>query len=141
VRAAYLSACCGAIVAVSAIDGVRSTLKGIRRTKGTAATQKAPTLIADIRAMVAATDAGLIGIRDRALILLGFAGAFRRSELVSLNLEDCAFGKDGLVVTLRRSKTDQDGEGRKILPRVRSSVAVVGGRHPAVGTAAPAEFC
>jgi integrase len=93
---------------------VRSTLKGIRRTKGTAATQKAPTLIEDIRAMVGATDAGLIGLRDRALILLGFAGAFRRSELVGLNLEDCAFGKDGLVVTLRRSKTDQDGEGRKI---------------------------
>ena len=93
---------------------VRSTLKGIRRIKGTAPTQKAPTLIDDIRAMVGATDAGLIGLRDRALILLGFAGAFRRSELVGLNLEDCTFGKDGLVVTLRRSKTDQDGEGRKI---------------------------
>ena len=60
------------------------------------------------------TDDGLIGLRDRALILLGFAGAFRRSELVSLTLEDCAFGKDGLTVTLRRSKTDQSGEGRKI---------------------------
>ena len=56
----------------------------------------------------------LIGARDRALILLGFAGAFRRSELVGLDIEDCAFGKDGLTVTLRRSKTDQDGAGRKI---------------------------
>ena len=55
-----------------------------------------------------------IGARDRALILLGFAGAFRRSELVGLNVEDCQFGKDGLTVTLRRSKTDQDGAGRKI---------------------------
>ena len=52
--------------------------------------------------------------RDRALILLGFAGAFRRSELVALDVEDCAFGKDGLTVTLRRSKTDQEGLGRKI---------------------------
>jgi integrase len=64
--------------------------------------------------MINATDDGLIGLRDRALILLGFAGAFRRSELVGLDFEDCAFGKDGLTVTLRRSKTDQSGEGRKI---------------------------
>jgi hypothetical protein len=63
---------------------------------------------------VDATDAGLIGARDRALILLGFAGAFRRSELVRLNVEDCAFGKDGLTVTLWLSKIDQDGAGRKI---------------------------
>jgi site-specific recombinase XerC len=64
--------------------------------------------------MVEATDASTIGIRDRALILLGFAGAFRRSELVELNIEDCVFAKDGLTVTLRRSKVDQEGAGRKI---------------------------
>jgi site-specific recombinase XerD len=93
---------------------VQNTMKGIRRTKGTAATQKAPALIDHVRAMVAATDADIIGARDRALILLGFAGAFRRSELVGLDVEDCAFGKDGLTVTLRRSKTDQSGAGRKI---------------------------
>lgn len=93
---------------------VRATLKGIRRTLGTASAQKAPTLTDDIRAMVDATGAGLIGARDRAIILLGFAGAFLRSELVSLDIEDCAFGKDGLTVTLRRSKTDQDGAGLRI---------------------------
>jgi integrase len=93
---------------------VRNTLKGIRRTLGTAPAQKAAALTNDIRAMVDAADDGLIGARDRALILLGFAGAFRRSELVGLEVEDCAFGKDGLTVTLRRSKTDQTGEGRKI---------------------------
>jgi site-specific recombinase XerD len=93
---------------------VRNVLKGIRRTLGTALAQKAPALTDDIRAMVDATDAGLIGARDRALILLGFASAFRRSELVALDVEDCAFGKDGLTVTLRRSKTDQTGEGRRI---------------------------
>jgi site-specific recombinase XerD len=93
---------------------VVNTMKGIRRTLGTAAVQKAPALTDDIRAMIDATDAGLIGARDRALILLGFAGAFRRSELVSLDVEDCVFGKDGLTVTLRRSKTDQAGAGRRI---------------------------
>jgi site-specific recombinase XerD len=93
---------------------VTNTMKGIRRTKGTAPAQKTATLIDDIRAMVDSTDAGLIGLRDRALILLGFAGAFRRSELVGLNVDDCAFSKDGLIVTLRRSKTDQAGMGRKV---------------------------
>src|SRR5690242_14814126 len=90
---------------------VTNTMKGIRRTKGTAATQKAPALTDDIRAMVDVTDVGIIGARDRALILLGFAGAFRRSELVGLDVEDCSFGKDGLTITLRRSKTDQQGAG------------------------------
>ncbi len=93
---------------------VINTMKGIRRSKGTATVQKSPTLTSDVCAMVDATDAGVIGARDRALILLGFAGAFRRSELVALNADDCAFGKDGLTVTLRRSKTDQSGTGRKI---------------------------
>lgn len=93
---------------------VRNTLKGIRRTNGAGTTQKAPTLIEDIRAMVEATDASLIGARDRALILLGFAGAFRRSEVVSLDVTDLNFNRDGLTVTLRRSKTDQDGIGRKL---------------------------
>jgi len=93
---------------------VANTMKGIRRTLGTAPSQKAPALTDDIRAMVDATDGGIIGARDRALVLLGFAGAFRRSELVGLNIEVCLFGKDGLTVTLRRSKTDQDGAGRKV---------------------------
>jgi integrase len=93
---------------------VRNTMKGIRRTMGTAPTQKAAALTDDIRAMIDATDAGAIGLRDRALILLGFAGAFRRSELVGLDAEDCAFSKDGLTIALRRSKTDQEGAGRRV---------------------------
>jgi hypothetical protein len=48
------------------------------------------------------------------LLLVGFAGAFRRSELVSLDVADVTFGGDGLTVQLRRSKTDQEGEGRKV---------------------------
>ena len=64
--------------------------------------------------MVDATDAGLIGVRDRALVLLGFAGAFRRSELVGLDVADRAFGKNGLTVTVPRSQTDQEALGRKV---------------------------
>lgn len=48
------------------------------------------------------------------MVLLGLAGAFRLSELVGLNVEDCSLGKDGLTVTLRRSKTDQEGIGRRV---------------------------
>ena len=53
-------------------------------------------------------------MRDRALLLLGFAGAFRRSELIGLDRAAVALTTDGLVVTLRRSKTDPEGAGRKI---------------------------
>jgi site-specific recombinase XerD len=87
---------------------------GIRRVHGTASHGKAPAVTADLKAMVATLPDTLIGVRDRALLLLGFAGAFRRSELVGLTVEDLAFTADGLVVTLQRSKTDQEGEGRKV---------------------------
>lgn len=98
----------------SAAVEVRAVLAGIRRAKGTAPRVKAPTLTDDIRRMVAALPPGLLGTRDRALLLLGFAGAFRRSELVGLDVSDVAFTPEGLVVTLRRSKTDQEGAGRKV---------------------------
>lgn len=93
---------------------VRSVWAGIRRAKGTAQQGKAPAVVDDIRAMVGTLPDTLIGLRDRALLLVGFAGAFRRSELVGLNVEDTEFTRDGLVVHLRRSKTDQEGQGRKI---------------------------
>jgi len=93
---------------------VRETWRGIRRVKGLAQQVKAPVLTADLRQMVAELPAGLQGARDRALLLLGFSGAFRRSELVALNIEDLEFREDGLVITLHRSKTDQEGAGRQI---------------------------
>jgi integrase len=55
-----------------------------------------------------------VGLRDRALLLLGFAGAFRRSELVSLDVADLEFTWAGLIVTLRKSKTDQEGRSRRL---------------------------
>jgi site-specific recombinase XerD len=93
---------------------VRALLAGIRRTIGTAQTGKAPAVTEDIRAMVAGLPENLLGLRDRALLLVGFAGAFRRSELVGLDVSDLEFNRDGLTITLRRSKTDQEGEGRKV---------------------------
>lgn len=64
--------------------------------------------------MVANLDDTLAGARDRALILLGFAGAFRRSKLVALDVADLADTADGLVVTIRRPKTDYGGAGEVI---------------------------
>ncbi len=95
-------------------QSVRAVAAGIRRTKGTAQEGKAPAVTADVRLMVAALPATLMGRRDRALLLLGFAGAFRRSELVALDVADVAEQPEGLAVTIRRSKTDQEGAGRTV---------------------------
>jgi integrase len=89
-------------------------MAGIRRAKGTAPRTKAPALASDIRAMIGAMQDGLLATRDRAVLLVGFAGALRRSELVGLKHNDVEVTRDGLVVTLRRSKTDQEAHGRKI---------------------------
>lgn len=93
---------------------VAKTMAGIRRTCGTAQRGKTAARTQEIRAMVATCDEGPLGTRDRALLLLGFAGAFRRSELVGLDVADLHFGTDGLTVTIRRSKTDQEGAGQKV---------------------------
>lgn len=90
---------------------VVQSLKGIRRTLGSAPTQKAPTLAADIRAMLHTLPDTMKGKRDRALLLLGFAGAFRRAELVAVTVEDINETAEGVTITLPRSKTDQEGRG------------------------------
>ena len=89
-------------------------MKGIRRVKGAAQDAKAALVTEDIREMVETLPDNLKGARDRALLLLGFAGAFRRSELVGLDVADLEFVKEGVRVTIRRSKTDQEGEGRVV---------------------------
>ena len=93
---------------------VKLVWAGIRREKGTAQAHVKPVLTKHIRLMVTQLPDSLLGVRDRALLLLGFAGAMRRSELVGLDVTDIAFGEEGLVVDIRKSKTDQAGEGRKI---------------------------
>src|SRR6202165_2706931 len=87
-------------------EGVKATMRGIRRTFGGARNKKAPAVAAKMLGMVATVPEGLAGQRDRALLLLGFAGAFRRSELVALDVSDIAETETGLLVTLRRGKTD-----------------------------------
>src|SRR5262249_32297738 len=89
----------------------------IRRTIGVAPVRK-KAATADIVIAMAPTAATLRDLRDRAIILLGFAGAFRRSELVALNVDDIEETAEGMLVTLRRSKTDQEGLGRRVaIPR------------------------
>jgi integrase len=93
---------------------VSETLKGIRRTAGTAQVGKLPLYTEQVRSMMNALPGKLQGIRDRALVLLGFAGGFRRSELAALTVADITVGRDGLTILLLRSKTDQEGAGRKV---------------------------
>jgi integrase len=78
---------------------VGETLKGIRRTIGTAQKGKSPLLADDIRAIIAATVEGSQRFRDRALFLAAFAGAFRRSELARMDVRDLKFTADGVVVS------------------------------------------
>ncbi len=93
---------------------VGETLKGIRRTIGTAQHGKAPLLSADIRRIITARREDLLGLRDAALVLVGFAGGFRRSELAGIDICDLKFSAEGVVVTVRKSKTDQEGAGREV---------------------------
>lgn len=92
-------------------ESVKLLLSGIRRKLGTAPAQKAPITRAELARMVDGLGDGLGGKRDRALLLLGYAGAFRRSELISLNVGDLHFTAHGVKMSLQRSKTDQEGEG------------------------------
>jgi integrase len=92
---------------------VGETLKGIRRVHGTAPEAKRALFTEQLRAMVDALPPGLIGLRDRALLLIGFAGAFRRSELVALRVEDIEETREGLLIRIARSKTDPEGYGRE----------------------------
>lgn len=94
---------------------VRSVFQGIRREKGIAKAGKTPALSQDIIRMVHALPADrLIGLRDRALLLVGFSGAFRRSELAALTVGDVEFHDRGMTIYIRKSKTDQEGAGQKV---------------------------
>jgi site-specific recombinase XerD len=98
----------------TADDRVRQTIAGIRRTIGTAQVKKAAATTEKIFAMVARSDQTMTTLRDRALLLLGFAGAFRRSELVALDVADIEEVAEGLRVTVRGGKTDQERRGAVI---------------------------
>ena len=101
-------------------------LMGIRRKMGSYQKSKKPILINELRNIIKAIDEANTSngkqdderiTRDKAIILTGFAGGFRRSELVSINYEDLEFVSEGVKIFIKRSKTDQSGEGMiKALP-------------------------
>ena len=94
---------------------------GIKRRKGSVQKGKKPILINNLKDIINVIDnkknKEIKKIRDRSIILIGFSGGFRRNEIVSLDYEDLDFVPEGLKITLKRSKTDQFGEGSlKALP-------------------------
>ena len=93
---------------------VRATMRGIKRTRSCAQREARPLLKDDLLLVLDAFGVGLKATRDRALMLIGFAGALRRSELVGLDVGDVEHVRQGVVLHLRRSKTDQEGRGQKI---------------------------
>jgi integrase len=91
---------------------LRLVMSGIRRQLGTAPTKKAPVLGSDLLVLLATLGPDLRGVRDRALLTLGWFCAARRSETVALRVEDVEFTREGMIVHVARSKTDQEGQGR-----------------------------
>jgi integrase len=93
---------------------VNATMRGMKRMKGRPQRQAMPLLPEDLAKVVRSTGRDLTGQRDRALLLIGFWGALRRSELVGLDVTDLVPDKDGLSLMVRRSKTDPHGRGHRI---------------------------
>lgn len=93
---------------------VSEVIKGIRRKRGTAQRQAKPLLASELRKIINVISPDVVGIRDKALLLVGWAGALRRSELVALNVDDIDQVEEGIVLTIRRSKGDQEGAGQKV---------------------------
>ena len=88
---------------------IMENLHGIKRTIGSRQKAKKPILINDLKLIIKAIDKEKI--RDKALILIGFSGGFRRSELVNIYYDDIEFVPEGVKILIKRSKTDQSGEG------------------------------
>jgi integrase len=90
---------------------IRDVMRGLRREKGTAQRHAEALTVPLIRRVIDTCGSRLIDIRDKALLLVGFAAALRRSELVVLTFDDVAVVPEGLRITIRRSKADQEGAG------------------------------
>lgn len=98
---------------------VRATLRGIKRVKGCPPRRALPLLHSDLEQAFQKPATLLSTIRDRALLLVGFAGALRRSELVGIDVEHVRFCEGGLMLTIPRSKTDPYKIGRSIFIAAR----------------------
>ena len=101
-------------------------IMGIKRRKGTIQKSKKPLLINNLKELINVIDEqkneDIKKLRDRTIILIGFSGGFRRNEIVSLDYDDLNFVEEGLKIQIKRSKTDQFGEGSvKALPYFNSS--------------------
>ena len=94
---------------------IMENLHGIKRVKGSNQKAKKPILINDLKLIINSIDQNIKSekrkIRDKTIILLGFSGGFRRSELVNIDYEDLDFVNEGVKIFIKRSKTDQSGEG------------------------------
>ena len=94
---------------------IMENLMGIKRTNGSNQKGKKPILISDLKVLIEAIhqskEKDLRKTRDKALVLIGFSGGFRRSELVDIEYEDIEFVSEGVKIFVKRSKTDQSGEG------------------------------
>ncbi len=109
---------------------VQLTLRGIRRVHGAPQRQVSALVKEDLLLMLAQIPDTRKGMRDRALLLLGFCAALRRSELAAVRVKDIEFTTQGLVLTILRSKTDQNGEGCRIaIPRGRGRICPVESIH------------
>lgn len=94
---------------------VKEALIGLTRLKGSMQKGKTPLYWEELEQMISYMDLQtLTGLRDRAVLLVGFLGAFRRSEIVGLDVEDIARYPQGIVLTIRHSKTDQTQEGQQV---------------------------
>ena len=100
--------------ALGTLETVVNVLKSLARHIGTAPHGRAPLMAATLKKVTRAADDSMLAVRDNAMLLLGFAAAMRRSELVALDVSDVRFVDDGAEVTIRRSKTDQTGQGRTV---------------------------
>jgi integrase len=100
---------------------IRETLRGIGRTHGSRGRRSAALTTGELKRLTRVCEPGLAGDRDRALLLIGFAGALRRSELVALDVERLTWSQDGVTLLLEKSKTDKEGQGAEVL--------IVFGRH------------
>lgn len=94
---------------------IRETLRGIGRTHGSRGRKAAALTTAELKSLSRACGNDLAGERDRALLLVGFAGALRRSELVSLDAEKLTWLEDGVKLLLEKSKTDKEGKGAEVV--------------------------
>jgi site-specific recombinase XerD len=91
---------------------VKKVFDGIKRTLGVRNRPKKALIVDDLKKLLDQVPNTIHGIRDRALLLMGFAGGFRRTALVSLNVEDIEITNEGMIVFVDRDKNDQNGEGR-----------------------------